>query len=447
MKRVRSNESSGSINSAVFTLDPQHRYLTPRPPTRKPVLLDDCTSARKDISVQVCAQLLGMVRFGANRANTSSQEPPQAVPTSSGDTSKGRMRLPNLSLRQSSLMAVFHRMRGTKSAEYRRDSNTANSLLYYAKAPGSTSRILNPFERSTKSADDGRSTSSRTTSRAKVLARDSSPAMQIFQPKVFPNSSAYTTKPDPMPAKLNVAPPNTPIRSKHKKSESWVSSPSQDEAIRPSTPSNIPRSGIVPSELWSPCDSRVYRPSDKRKSKVSTESDPHTRSLRNTATTLPIAGGYTRRSSLDEFRDGIHSPSLGVITDRSDASSPCYLSEPDSPLSPDLDLQQLSIKDGSITHSAHEDYDCPPWHTRAMAGGKPSPQPFFAGYSLPQSEHASTLTIKQPQLNPFQSLDSNPFHNSNDEHNIQVLDSPPTFRTTALEELVDDLGYLGQAII
>ena len=452
LKRVRPKESSSSINSTVFTLDPKHKYLTPRPLTCKPVLTDDCASARKDISVQVCAQLLGMVRYGANRANKSSQELPQAVSTPLGEANKERTRTPGLSFRQSSLMAVFHRMRGTKSAEYRRESNTANSFLHRGKVPGSTSATLKKSKRSTKSADDLRSTSHNTPSRATtaaVLGRNPLPPGQIMSQKVLPDSYVYTTQPTPTPAKLNMAPPNTPIPSEYERSGSGMCSPSQAEATRPSFSSSIPESDIVPS------DSRIHQTSNERKPSISTESDPHTRNPETMEQTLPIAGEYTRHSSLDELRDGIYSPGLRVNSIRSGSSSPCHLSEPESPLSPDLDQHQIPIKDGSFTDGTPEDHDTP-WHMRTMAGGryddtrpldKPSPQPFFAGYSLPQSEHASALTIKQPQLNPFQNYNSNPFHNSNDRNGIEIKDSSPTLRMTALEELVEDLGYMGQAII
>ena len=450
------NESSCSINSAVFTLDPQHKYLTPRPPTPKPVLTDDCATARKEISAQVCAQLLGMARYSANRANKSLQELPQAVPIPSGEASKEPRRVPSLAFRQSSLMAVFHRLRGTKSAEYRRESNTANSFQHHGKGPASMRKFLKPFERSTKSADGGRSTSKITSSHAKLLARDNLLALPSSRHTVFPSLYAYPTKPDLIPGKLNVAPPNTPLPSKSKRSEFGASSSSQAEEIQSNTPKRNPGSGIVPSESWNLYDNQTCQPPDERKPKVSTGSDPYTRSSRAKERTLNIAEAYTRQSSLDELRDGAHSPGLGVMTVRSGSSSPRCLSEPGSPFSPDLDHQQISIKDGSVADGAFEDHDCPAWHTHALADrrydntrslDRPSPQPFFAGYSLPQPEHSSALTIKQPQLNPFRNLNSNPFHNGHGEHNIQVLDSSPPFRMTALEELVDDLGYLGQAII
>ena len=422
-------------------------------------MTDDCATTRKDISIQVCAQLLGMVKYGANRANKSFQDLPQAASTPSAETSKERIRKPGLAFRQSSLMAVFHRLRGTRSAEYRRESTTANSFLHHGKASGSTSRILKPFQRSTKSADGGRSTSNMPPSRAPaeaVIARDPLAARQISPQKVFPDSYVHTRQPDPVPSKLNIAPPNTPTPSTNETSGSGIGSPSQDEAKWPSGPLSIPKSDIAPSEVWSPCDCRICQPPDKRDLRVSTDFDGRTRSSQNIDQTLPNAGGYTRHSSLDELRDGFYSPGLGVITSRSGSSSPSYLSEPESPIPPNLDRQQISTKDGSLPGGAPEDHDYPPWHTHTMTDGryddarsldKPSPQPFFAGYSLPQSEHASASTIKQPQLNPFQNLNSNPFHNSNDGNNIQVLDNSPTFRMTALEELVDDLGYLGQAII
>ena len=440
-------------------MDPQHKYLTPKPPPRKAVMTDDCATTRKDISAQVCAQLLGMVKYGANRANKSFQDLSQAASTTSAENSKEQIRKPGLAFRQSSLMAVFHRLRGTRSAEYRRESTTANSFLHHGKASGSTSRLLKPFQRSTKSADGGRSTSNMSPSRAPAAAgpaRESLPARQVSPQKVFPDSHVHTTQPDPIPSKLNIAPPNTPIPSTKETSGSEKSSPSRDEAERPSGLLSIPKSDIAPSEIWTPCDCRICQPPDRRELRVSTDLDPHTRSSQNIDQMLPTAGGYTRHTSLDELRDGIRSPGLGVNTARSGSSSPNYLSEPDSPLPSDLDRQLVSTKDGSLPGGAAKDHDYPPWHTRTMADrryddarslDRPSPQPFFAGYSLPQSEHGSALSIKQPQSNQFQHIRPNPFHSTNNENNIQVLENSPTFCMTALEELVDDLGYLGQAII
>lgn len=133
--------------------------------------------------------------------------------------------------------------------------------------------------------------------------------------------------------------------------------------------------------------------------------------------------------------------------------SPHYLSQPESP----------SVRD--FEEAWESGYADPPSYLGSNRGNSPladllpNSSPFelleishspnngggrFKGYSLPEPEHASDLTLRKPasvMFSPKQELSSN-------DHLVQSWNDGMTHGPiTALDELVDELGYLGKMIV
>lgn len=145
------------------------------------------------------------------------------------------------------------------------------------------------------------------------------------------------------------------------------------------------------------------------------------------------------------------SPGLAPINDLSDTMLQYHLCEPETPsvseFGGDLLDSSSQIESQMQRVQVHDEeseilylHGIDNTSTTSLQGAA---YPGFLGYSLPEPDQGSTPTLKKLPSNPFNSSDSHPrpaqdpIHSWNDgsEH-----------RATALEALVDDLGYLGELI-
>lgn len=129
--------------------------------------------------------------------------------------------------------------------------------------------------------------------------------------------------------------------------------------------------------------------------------------------------------------------------------SPHYLSQPDSPSVRDFEEAWDSE---SQTRAGSQDLfrEDPPLldndnsvPTLELLQTPQFPSPGFQGYSLPEQDCGSTLTLRKPAsaTTPAQELSDN-------DHLVQSWnDGSGHSHVATLDELVDDVGYLGQAII
>ena len=157
----------------------------------------------------------------------------------------------------------------------------------------------------------------------------------------------------------------------------------------------------------------------------------------------------------------VFSPGLAASTTYTDAMSLCRLSQPITPvrsdfgeglLDPrdDLDSEKFSkttVNDpGKLcTESLHEQPFVMSEHTMYQASGG------FEGYSLPEDRRSSVLTLRNlpdptctspsgdSPFSPQASKDLIQSWNDGGEHRINNM--------TALEDLMEDLGYLGEIIV
>ncbi|KAI4243148.1 MAG: hypothetical protein L6R42_010837 [Xanthoria sp. 1 TBL-2021] len=170
-----------------------------------------------------------------------------------------------------------------------------------------------------------------------------------------------------------------------------------------------------------------------------------TSSVTGVARSAPPSLLHDNRETLESFY--LTSPTLeGQL-------SPHYLSQPESPSVRDFE-EAWESEDQSRLASQSTPRESPPLLGKTTFGEDfqllpmlQLPSPGFQGYSLPEAEHASTLTLRKLPSNTFTaSQQRSPSSHShrlvqswNDGSNQQHL--------TALDELVDDLGHLGQIII
>ncbi|KAL8892792.1 MAG: hypothetical protein Q9215_000384 [Flavoplaca cf. flavocitrina] len=127
--------------------------------------------------------------------------------------------------------------------------------------------------------------------------------------------------------------------------------------------------------------------------------------------------------------------------------SPHYLSQPETPSARDF---EEGWESGSQSRLASQST---PQESPPIGGADleslPMPQlssPGFQGYSLPEADHMSNLTLRKlPSKNYTDSQQLSPSTES--RHFVQSWDDGSDQRhLTALDELVDDLGHLGRII-
>ncbi|KAL8797628.1 MAG: hypothetical protein Q9182_007164 [Xanthomendoza sp. 2 TL-2023] len=132
--------------------------------------------------------------------------------------------------------------------------------------------------------------------------------------------------------------------------------------------------------------------------------------------------------------------------------SPHYLSQPDSPSVRDFE-EVWDSDDQSQSASQYAQCEKPPTFSKTSTADAldllPMPQlpsPDFQAHKLLESEHASTLTLRKP---PSGERTSVPDSTPTDSHQLvhSWNDGSDQRHLTTLDELIDDLGYLGQVII
>lgn len=477
------NVSSSSLDSAVFTLDPKDKYL---PPGVRCATTSSAVHARKAHLPRTTRLMVRVPRNGSTGAEVAPQ------------TSKTTHAVLALE-RQPSLLSVFHRIRQTRSAGSNSKSglvwprrifprpsqpttqDAPNSFPDEAKLPdcapsmpptrigdgfempiqlpstaGSTQRVPTafivslsgpenndrPFEQLVSSdysqsalpkerkqeLQYGHAKSPIRTSETRFLSSYYTPLEQLrdtlsyFAPTLADKRS--DTVLSDHPDRLNLAPDL----------EKTLTNPTKvplDE--KPTAPNNIPSTkapGLLELDFYS--------------SKYS-----YTESLASYATSANF------------------SPSLASNATPSGLISPCHLSQPETPVTSEFgdeflpplrdseslapmgrstsgDLDLLLVSPASRAAPPHlprpQGGDTP--HSHATSGG-------FQGYSLPDHEHASVLTIRKLPSITFKKIDgASPFNQQSSKQDlVHCWNDGSEHRITALEQLVDDLGYLGRVII
>ena len=173
-------------------------------------------------------------------------------------------------------------------------------------------------------------------------------------------------------------------------------------------------------------------------------------------------GPYSQERSLassDDIQE-IFSPGLAASTIQTDAMSPCHLSQPISPLRSDFGeaLSDLRNDHHSQTCSMNlaGDFDKLYLHPTCEPSSitQPTPQRSsggFEGYSLREEEQSSVLTLRNlPASTSKSPSGESPFSHQGSQDLVHSWNDGSEHRLdnmTALDELVEDLGYLGEMIV
>lgn len=131
--------------------------------------------------------------------------------------------------------------------------------------------------------------------------------------------------------------------------------------------------------------------------------------------------------------------------------SPHYLSRTESPSVRDFE-EVWDSESRSHSASQHATFENPPLLGEVATGTEFDPMPLlsspsFPGYSLPAEEHTSALTLRKQPSAVSRPIPHNDTTAGNDQFVKSWNDGSEPRRMTALDELVNELGYLGQVIV
>lgn len=467
------NISPSSLDSAVFTLDPKDKYL---PPGVRRATTTSAVHARK---ARLPATSRSFVRASRN-GSTGAEGAPQ--------TSKKIKTVLTLE-RQRSLLSIFHRMRQTRSAP----SNTKSSLVWPRKI----------FSRA------GQPTKQDTSDCVREVAElpNRSPSLPTtrmgaeFELPVQSPSTTGSTVRAPTALLVNLTGPKHNVHPLEQLTSSDYSQSAlpnereqelKDEPVTSSvrnSETSFLSSYYTPLEQLGDNHSNFATPLSDHFDRLNlapnageTSTEPTKMPLEE-QTTISNAVPSTEMPGLLEldFRSPKYgyaeslasyatsanfSPCLASNTTHSGPMSPCRLS-PETPVTSEFgddflppvrdseSLTQMGRRtSGDLEHLLvnSPSRPAPPISKPQGGDGQSShatPLGGFQGYSLPDHDHASALTIRKlPSITLKKRDCASPFtQQSSKQDLVHSWNDGSEHRVTALEELVDDLGYLGKLII
>ena len=478
----RRNLSSGSLDSAVFTLDPQDKYL---PSGIRRASTTSAVHARKAGLPATTRPLVQAQRNGSIEV--------EGVP----QTSKRIHNVPGPE-RQRSLLSVFHQLRQTRSAGSNAKSNLAWPRKIFSRAGKSTKRgVLDPDPESAKQPGRALSTSPTNIRSGSEL------------PYCLP-STAITPYRAPTAFMINPASPKNKVHPQQQLSgndHSQLIPMTEGEQVLEDVDatSSIRDSGI---SFWSSYHTPIEQPghtfpycastaAEKRNVMAlsdhlgrldfaphvsKTVEDPTKRPLdeeSSSLTTIPSANlreppeldSHSPKNcypeSLASYAASANfSPCFGSNTTQSGLISPCHLSQPETPVMSEFgDEMPPSLRDSDplaqLSRFNSSDVDHPSARPPSKAGAPDLPwlerddmhTPLgrmggFQGYSLPNHDHSSALTLRKVPSLKFKNADvAPPFTRPKSRQGlVHSWNDGSEHPMTALGELVEDLGYLGKFI-
>ena len=463
------NGSSTSIDSIlVFTLDPQDKYLPP-----------GVRRAATTSAIQQRKAKLTVTPKPRHRAATCEPDREDTVPRTGQSTLE----------RQRSLLSVFHKLRQTRSA----GSNAKSGMAWPGKL----------FSRS--GSRGGQSATSEEIPEVPKLPS------QLLNRAVTGSDDAFNLPiqrpdtPPPMPSRDAPVPMvdrvestsrlGSPIEAIQGKSREDLENPKVQEDGNLPTASvlKLPDSSSTSTDaLFEKLSEQLTRFADSTavaKSSVA-GSERHGRSK-----DVQIAA---KNATLEESTTAAHATSsLGAIkcpnmsehlcptthsyatssyaasddqspyfdsnTTHSNPMSPLHLSQPETPVLSEFGDEHFSIWRNSISiaqlaiSDSHDLDQSPPRPPSRAAPPPPASKPAtaystlggFQGYSIPDSDHTSVLTIRTLPSTTFKPADTTSTFGpqGNKKELVESWNDGSGHRMSALSELVEDLGYLGTVII
>ena len=458
------NAASSSIESAVFTLDPHQKYRALRPLGCKPALTKSDVTSPKSALEQIRTQVAPSEMQRSDHENKPFPHVYEVPSDLSGVKGEARPTSSSLLLKGSTLMTIFHRIRATRSAECSRGGQETLS----PRNPGGEPSELVPrqpvsFERAMESAYGKSSVLAGHVSLATpttLLARP-----QALKPRCVGSigsklgTESHHAHECRVPVNPEV-PPNTPLRYEHQIMPLGTSFERRglqcvDQLASPKVPvsfqevqdaSNSQTLDVLNDEICQLLDGQGFRLSNS--SNV----------LTGKATSM---NGYVKPCLPTEPPSEVFSTSPGYSLSSKGSSSPLDLSESDLPLSPcighryNLSNYERNHDDITITDEQHarpgphRPTQAAKFLPTAAAKGELFSSGCFSEHNLPPFEQASALTAKLSQKTPYPSRYSASTLLNRNAGTDRILgwNRESKHHLTATEELVDELGYLGEVII
>lgn len=462
------NASSSSLDSAVFTMDPQDKYLPSR-----------VRRATTTPAVHARKACLSATSKPAVRAPCNGSIGPKIVPQL--QTSKTTRDVLILE-RQHSLLSVFHRMRQTRSAGSNAKSNLVWPRKIFSRAGQRKKQETSDTVPEIANLHDN------------VLSPSPTTIGEPFELPIQLPSAADHADRAPTAVMVNFAGPKNDVRPLEKPSfgdqsislkkgeqgledrpmtspvSHWRSSFSSSyhtplEEPRDAPPYLAPSAAdqtndVVLSDYFGQLDLAPYAVEPLADlSKPNFHQHIHTVPLTESSGSLEHgydSPNYGYAESLASYAASANfSPCLASNTTHSGLMSPCHLSQPETPVmsefgdellpalrdfdSLDLDLSaRPSSSTGPPKISLPQQSDTQDPH--ATLGG-------FQGYTL--HDRASVLTIRKlPSLTLEKTDATSPFAQQGSRQDlVHSWNDGSERHMSALGELVDDLGYLGHLII
>lgn len=145
--------------------------------------------------------------------------------------------------------------------------------------------------------------------------------------------------------------------------------------------------------------------------------------------------------------NNVFSPGLASSSVYTGGMSPFHLSQPDTPSISDFGEDGLGGGLSSDTNYCDLLETHGPWDTSA-SGLSARAYAGFQEYSLSETDQSSVLTVRKDTNDRLESTGfGNPYSQHVSTDLVHSWNDGSEHRMTALEELVDDLGYLGELII
>ncbi|KAL8997381.1 MAG: hypothetical protein Q9188_006337 [Gyalolechia gomerana] len=464
------------LDSTVFTLDPKAKYSSPKPSLHRNITPEP----DKSLSIAPAQGPLADFHYPYRQST--------ALPTTSQPlerTLSGNYQGPlTASPKASLLMAIFHKLRGTRSApstsknpvgKGSKSPKTIGRKLgetQYSKAPAphetftnlSSSRLRVPVN-----TQDGPLATAQTDPVAPWTA-DSSVERSVANQSSLSTAGSCSRKLSAQTAvnskysKGNFGDPIAKvIPEAHQLTRGSISSPCDNPLDRclPEPATARPHAALVDgvqmpqgnaTRVEQNClnalqhaASPLVLPIQSNAPGLEASSDEKAPAANRTGLQRPmrpLSLLFDNRETLSTYYTA--SPSLGS------QSSPHFLSQPESPSVRDF---EEAWELGSPARPASLGSNCGnPSLADQVADSASSdildmpqsPSSGFQGYSIPEPEHASSLTLRKPASARF----SPNLELSSSDHLVQSWnDGSVHGPTTTLDELVDDLGYLGKMIV
>ncbi|KAL8727701.1 MAG: hypothetical protein Q9166_005874 [cf. Caloplaca sp. 2 TL-2023] len=480
------------VDSNVFTLDPNAKYNSQNTPVRH-YTRPDTFSAAPTPSLQLVAKLRG--------TNTGTSAPPATVTMHSQEFDAPRtgqglcLSFPT----SSSLMTRFHKLRGNRSAPAVEEKLSGSrrgplKILWRRSTDGEEQRHKHDHDPSTKPSNSQLNVpvDSPDLSSPDWILPDWPPVV-VPSKNVAPwNADLPTTQPSPSrtsfgaSSRASYRPSIVPasLRGSQEEGNLGQHRLGRNSLLsRPSCERFSPNHTAAPSyyrKTAAALNSTVPTDANASTDSFNQEISPAITAVvdyRNAITLaaspliLPIQSNTlsTDPSKQEEtpadFKSGIHRPARPpslLYDDRETLKtlytmtpsvtgqlSPHYLSQSESPSIRDFG-EAWDSESQSQSASQHAPFGSPPLlgaiTSDPMLQMPQLPSTGFQGYSLPEADHASQLTLRKPSTAVF-----TPVYES-----IPKSDSYPLVESwnngsdrrhmTTLDELVYDLGYLGQII-